>query len=49
MAKKTSNEPVVLQVLPELEMGGVELGTIEIALNCKNKELRTLWHRKAVV
>lgn len=24
-------EPVVLQVLPELEMGGVELGTIEIA------------------
>ena len=25
------NKPVVLQVLPELEMGGVEIGTTEIA------------------
>ena len=28
---KGENQPVVLQVLPELEMGGVEIGTTEIA------------------
>lgn len=28
---KAENQPVVLQVLPELEMGGVEIGTTEIA------------------
>lgn len=28
---KQENQPVVLQVLPELEMGGVEIGTTEIA------------------
>ena len=28
---KEENQPVILQVLPELEMGGVELGTTEIA------------------
>lgn len=28
---KEENQPVVLQVLPELEMGGVEIGTTEIA------------------
>lgn len=28
---KAENKPVVLQVLPELEMGGVEIGTVEIA------------------
>ncbi len=31
MSKNQKVEPVVLQVLPELEMGGVELGTVEIA------------------
>lgn len=31
MKKNTSKTPVVLQVLPELNQGGVELGTIEIA------------------
>ena len=31
MVKGTENKPVVLQVLPELEMGGVEIGTVEIA------------------
>ena len=31
MSKSKKQEPVVLQVLPELEMGGVELGTVEIA------------------
>ncbi len=31
MAKSKEKEPVVLQVLPELETGGVELGTVEIA------------------
>jgi len=28
---KAENQPVILQVLPELEMGGVEIGTTEIA------------------
>ena len=28
---KEENQPVILQVLPELEMGGVEIGTTEIA------------------
>lgn len=28
---KAENKPVILQVLPELEMGGVEIGTVEIA------------------
>ena len=40
MAKKTSNEPVVLQVLPELEMGGVELGTIEIASELQKQGIK---------
>lgn len=31
MAKGKQKSPVVLQVLPELEMGGVELGTVQIA------------------
>ena len=31
MTKNQKVEPVVLQVLPELETGGVELGTVEIA------------------
>lgn len=31
MKQNQKQEPVVLQVLPELEMGGVELGTVEIA------------------
>ena len=31
MVKGKENKPVVLQVLPELEMGGVEIGTVEIA------------------
>ena len=31
MSNSKENSPVVLQVLPELEMGGVERGTVEIA------------------
>ena len=31
MTKIKQTEPVVLQVLPELEMGGVEIGTVQIA------------------
>lgn len=31
MAKGKAQKPVVLQVLPELESGGIEVGTIEIA------------------
>ena len=40
MANKPSNEPVVLQVLPELEMGGVELGTIEIASELQKQGIK---------
>ena len=31
MAEKENKQPVILQVLPELNQGGVELGTIEVA------------------
>ncbi|MBR1606026.1 MAG: glycosyltransferase family 4 protein [Alphaproteobacteria bacterium] len=31
LTNKEENQPIVLQVLPELEMGGVEIGTTEIA------------------
>lgn len=31
MAEKNENKPVVLQVLPEMNHGGVEVGTVEIA------------------
>ena len=37
MLKKKEKNPVVLQVLPELNQGGVELGTIEIASELKKK------------
>ena len=37
MVKKKEKKPVVLQVLPELNQGGVELGTIEIASELKKK------------
>ena len=38
MQKNSKNSPIVLQVLPELEMGGVEIGTTEVAeALCKNK------------
>ena len=33
-------EPVVLQVLPELEMGGVEIGTVEIASELQKKGIK---------
>ena len=31
MSKDKVKEPVILQVLPELGQGGVELGTVQIA------------------
>lgn len=40
MAKAKNIEPVVLQVLPELEMGGVELGTIEIASELQKQGIK---------
>ncbi len=40
MAKAKNKEPVVLQVLPELEMGGVELGTIEIASELQKQGIK---------
>lgn len=41
MAKKQEKkEPVVLQVLPELEMGGVEIGTLQVATELKNAGIK---------
>ena len=40
MKTKKKNEPVVLQILPELEMGGVELGTIEIATELQKQGIK---------
>ena len=40
MPKTKIAEPVVLQVLPELEMGGVELGTIEIASELQKQGIK---------
>ena len=40
MVKGTENKPVVLQVLPELEMGGVEIGTVEIAGGLQKKGIK---------
>ena len=37
MSKDKVKNPVVLQVLPELNQGGVELGTIQIAEALTNK------------
>ena len=38
--KENKQAPVVLQVLPELETGGVETGTIEIALELKKQGIK---------
>lgn len=40
MKKINKKEPVVLQVLPELEMGGVEIGTVEIAAALQEKGIK---------
>ena len=40
MTKSNEKQPVVLQVLPELEMGGVERGTIEIALELQKQGIK---------
>lgn len=41
MAKKQEKkDPVVLQVLPELEMGGVEIGTLQIATELKKAGIK---------
>ncbi len=39
MEKGKDKIPVVLQVLPELEMGGVERGTVEIATDLKKRDI----------
>lgn len=38
--KKTKKEPVVLQVLPEMEHGGVEVGTTEIASELQKQKIK---------
>ena len=43
MVKGTENKPVVLQVLPELEMGGVEIGTVEIAGGLQKKGIKNFF------
>lgn len=40
MVKGKEKSPVVLQVLPELEMGGVEIGTVEIAGGLQKKGIK---------
>jgi len=40
MTKNKEKNPVVLQVLPELNQGGVELGTIEIASELQKKGIK---------
>lgn len=40
MNKNKDKKPVVLQVLPELNQGGVELGTIEIASELQKKGIK---------
>lgn len=37
---KKNNEPVVLQVLPEMNHGGVEMGTVEIASGLKDAGIK---------
>ena len=40
MSNKKDKKPVVLQVLPELNQGGVELGTIEIATELQTQGIK---------
>lgn len=40
MSLNEVKEPVVLQVLPEMEHGGVEVGTVEIAAGCQEKGIK---------
>lgn len=40
MDKNKDKKPVVLQVLPELNQGGVEIGTIEIASELQNRGIK---------
>jgi len=40
MTKNKEKKPVVLQILPELNQGGVELGTIEIASELQKKGIK---------
>lgn len=40
MSNKKDKKPVVLQVLPELNQGGVELGTIEIATELQKQGIK---------
>ncbi|MFR8205697.1 MAG: hypothetical protein ACLU99_04705 [Alphaproteobacteria bacterium] len=47
MAKSKEKSPVVLQVLPELETGGVEVGTVEIATELQKRGIKTSLPPKA--
>ena len=40
--------PVILQVLPALEMGGVERGTIEVATALKQKNIENYSENKRI-
>lgn len=40
MGKLQEKSPVVLQVLPELETGGVEVGTVEIATELQKQGIK---------
>lgn len=40
MTTDNTKQPVVLQVLPEMNHGGVEIGTVEIASGCQEKGIK---------
>ncbi len=40
MNKTQENSPIVLQILPELETGGVEVGTVEIATELQKRGIK---------
>ena len=42
MSMSNKNQPVVLQVLPELNHGGVVLGTVEIASGMQEQGIKNL-------
>ena len=47
MSKDKVKAPVVLQVLPELGQGGVELGTVQIAEHLTEQGIKTMSQVKA--
>ena len=45
MSKGKEQKPVILQVLPELDHGGVEVGTVQIADALRQHGIKNFPHR----